>query len=293
MATFRVERTPSQFVTINKTFIYDSELSFKAKGIMTYLLSRPDDWEIYTSEIEKHAQDKKDSVASGIKELIAKGYIERKEKRSSGKFGGYDYSVYEQPKNRIITVEEKPQRLNRNGKTGNGKTDTTNNNITKNNITNNDYITTTTGNPKLIELSDFYEQNHFGMMTPFKQETLLHWVDDLDEQQQGYDLVIAALKMAVKAEVLNLNYVESILRSWHNNRIFNIDDARAHEKARKNKNTPKTKKLEETKIEGKNDKRSPYDPEATYYDVYTQKELEEMAEMEGKTVEEISNYKIY
>ena len=138
MATFRVERIPSQFATINKTFIYDSELSFKAKGIMTYLLSRPDDWEIYTSEIENHAQDKRDSVASGIKELVEKGYIERKQKRSGGKFGGYDYSVYEKPKGRIVTAEEKPQRFNRNGKSGNGKSNTTKNDITKNNITKND-----------------------------------------------------------------------------------------------------------------------------------------------------------
>ena len=140
MATFRVERIPSQFATINKTFIYDSELSFKAKGIMTYLLSRPDDWEIYTTEIEKHAQDKKDSVASGIKELVEKGYIERKQKRSGGKFGGYDYSVYEKPKGRIVTAEEKPQRFNRNGKSGNGKSDTTKNNGTENDLNKNDNI---------------------------------------------------------------------------------------------------------------------------------------------------------
>ena len=140
MATFRVERIPSQFATINKTFIYDSELSFKAKGIMTYLLSRPDDWEIYTTEIEKHAQDKKDSVASGIKELVEKGYIERKQKRSGGKFGGYDYSVYEKPKGRIVTAEEKPQRFNRNGKSENGKSDTTKNNGTENDLNKNDNI---------------------------------------------------------------------------------------------------------------------------------------------------------
>lgn len=203
MATFRVERTPSQFATINKTFIYDSELSFKAKGIMTYLLSRPDDWEIYTTEIEKHAQDKKDSVASGIKELIEKGYIERKQKRSGGKFGGYDYSVYEKPKGRIVTAEEKPQRFNRNGKSENGKSDTTNNNSTKNDLTNNK----DTVSESLKHISNELEI----IQSPLKIQEIEELIKDLGNE--ALDIVKVATDYT-RDNNKGINYLIKVLTNW-------------------------------------------------------------------------------
>lgn len=224
MATFRVERTPSQFATINKTFIYDSELSFKAKGIMTYLLSRPDDWEIYTTEIEKHAQDKKDSVASGIKELIEKGYIERKQKRSGGKFGGYDYSVYEKPKGRIVTAEEKPQRFNRNGKSENGKSDTTNNNSTKNDLTNNK----DTVSESLKHISNELEM----IQSPLKIQEIEELIKDLGNE--ALDIVKVATDYT-RDNNKGINYLIKVLTNWIK------EDVDTKEKA-ENKVKPKTKK---------------------------------------------------
>lgn len=224
MATFRVERTPSQFATINKTFIYDSELSFKAKGIMTYLLSRPDDWEIYTTEIEKHAQDKKDSVASGIKELIEKGYIERKQKRSGGKFGGYDYSVYEKPKGRIVTAEEKPQRFNRNGKSENGKSDTTNNNSTKNDLTNNK----DTVSESLKHISNELEI----IQSPLKIQEIEELIKDLGNE--ALDIVKVATDYT-RDNNKGINYLIKVLTNWIK------EDVDTKEKA-ENKVKPKTKK---------------------------------------------------
>lgn len=85
------------YVQLHKGFIYDKTLSFKAKGILVYLLSRPDDWQVYESEIIKHSRDGKDSVRNGIKELIEQGYISRSNHRTdNGKFAGYIYDVYEE-----------------------------------------------------------------------------------------------------------------------------------------------------------------------------------------------------
>jgi stage V sporulation protein SpoVS len=78
--------------------VRDKSLSAKAKGIHTYLLSLPDDWEIYLSELKEHFTDGKASISAGIKELINANYIKRnKIKNELGQFDGYDYTVYENP----------------------------------------------------------------------------------------------------------------------------------------------------------------------------------------------------
>lgn len=96
---YRKERVPGQFVSIDKEFIYDDRLSMKAKGIMTYILSRPDDWQFYITEIVTNAKDSKDAISTGIKELITCGYIERYRKRDEkGILREYVYIVHESPK---------------------------------------------------------------------------------------------------------------------------------------------------------------------------------------------------
>lgn len=135
MATFRTKKRASEFVTLDKTAIYDSELSFKAKGILLYLLSRPDDWQIYESEIVKHCSDGRDSVRTGLKELEEKHYIIRTRKRDEkGRLKEYEYIVYERPHHIGLSNVGKTNI----GLSNVGKPDTTNNNTTNNKSTNND-----------------------------------------------------------------------------------------------------------------------------------------------------------
>mgnify|MGYP001455794602 CR=1 FL=1 len=131
------------YVMIRKEPLENESLSWKSKGILAYLLSLPDDWQIYESELVKHSTDGRDSLRSGIKELIELGYIERVRKQGSdGKFAGYNYTVYENP-TRVGKTN--------NGKTENGKSNTTNNNLTNNNITNINNITLLNTQPTTIE----------------------------------------------------------------------------------------------------------------------------------------------
>jgi hypothetical protein len=98
------------YVMVNKGYLEDKEISFKAKGLLTYLLSRPDDWKVYISHLKKISTDGRDSVGNAIKELMKKGYITRSETpKSKGKYTGYKYTVFESPKNRNgLTATEKP-----------------------------------------------------------------------------------------------------------------------------------------------------------------------------------------
>jgi len=105
------------YVMLNKKFLNDTKLSWKAKGILAYLLSLPDDWQVYEDEIVKHSADGRDSTRSGIKELTDRGYIDRERIRDEkGMMRGYNYSVYEVPDHI--------------GKPDNGESNTTNNDLT-------------------------------------------------------------------------------------------------------------------------------------------------------------------
>lgn len=82
MATFRTIKESGDFVTVHKSFVFDSNLSAKAKGILLYFLSRPDNWQIYTSEVVKHMNDGQKSINSGVQELMDNKYVHRIQKKS-------------------------------------------------------------------------------------------------------------------------------------------------------------------------------------------------------------------
>lgn len=135
MATFRVYKESGNFVTVHKDFIHDSNISWKAKGILLYLLSRPDDWQIYETELEQHSTDGLSGLKSGIKELEEKGYIHRNRKRDNkGRLKEYEYAVYEQPNHMRFSNVGKSYI----GKTYVGESHPTNNDSTNNDNTNND-----------------------------------------------------------------------------------------------------------------------------------------------------------
>lgn len=99
MPTFRVQKDKENpYVMINKKYLSDPDLSMKAKGILTYLLSKPDDWKVYQKEIVKNTKEGRDAIRSGIKELEEAGYIIKvRLHKANGEFAGYEYFVYEIP----------------------------------------------------------------------------------------------------------------------------------------------------------------------------------------------------
>lgn len=102
------------YTIIDNTFIRDIRLSWKAKGLMTYFLSLPDDWEIHLSEVEKHATDGRDSLRSAIKELKKCGYLKAEQKNEKGRFSEVVYTIIENPNEpqTEIPYTEKPRTEN-------------------------------------------------------------------------------------------------------------------------------------------------------------------------------------
>ena len=96
----------NQYVTINNSVFTDQRLSWKAKGIMGYLLSRPDNWKVIVGDLVKQSKDGRDAVYAGLKELKQHGYLEHRPVRQlDGKkaITGWEYIVHEEP---IETAKE-------------------------------------------------------------------------------------------------------------------------------------------------------------------------------------------
>ncbi|MEN3133301.1 conserved phage C-terminal domain-containing protein [Bacillus albus] len=108
MGIYRVIKD-GNYTTINNTGLRDRQLSWKAKGILAYLLSLPDDWKVYMTEIINHATDGKDSFNNGMKELKNRGYVKRFPiKGEDGKIKEWETLIYEVPQT-DYPVMENPQ----------------------------------------------------------------------------------------------------------------------------------------------------------------------------------------
>lgn len=74
MQSIKRKRAGDNFTILSNEFLRDENLSLKAKGLLAYILSLPDDWKIYFEEIEKHHKDGVRAVRSAWKDLELHGY---------------------------------------------------------------------------------------------------------------------------------------------------------------------------------------------------------------------------
>ena len=102
----RVKRIPNNFVTMDKGFFEDSRLSYKAKGILGYLLTKPDNWEVRITDLKNHAKDGRDSIYAGLKELQDHGYYRKVQVRNDkGRLSHWECFICEVP---MTNREESP-----------------------------------------------------------------------------------------------------------------------------------------------------------------------------------------
>ena len=97
MKLIRVKKD-NNFTTINNEFIFNKNLSLKAKGLLCHILALPNDWTLYVEEVGKWHTDGKSAIYSAFKELTANGYMKREQIRGSkGKIIKWNYLVFEKP----------------------------------------------------------------------------------------------------------------------------------------------------------------------------------------------------
>ena len=98
MAVFRVEKT-KDYTVMSNHHLRNVALSLKAKGLMSLMLSLPEDWDYTLKGLTYLFTDGLDSIRQGIRELEEHGYIVRERKRDNkGRLGGMEYVIYETPR---------------------------------------------------------------------------------------------------------------------------------------------------------------------------------------------------
>ena len=115
MAVFRVERNTGYTVMSNH-HLRNKELSLKAKGLLSQMLSLPEDWDYTLSGLSYINRESIDAIRTAVWELEKAGYITRRQGRDEkGKMTAIEYTIYEQPQPPELDcpVLENPTQLNK------------------------------------------------------------------------------------------------------------------------------------------------------------------------------------
>lgn len=109
MGIFRVVKT-KDYTIINNYLCKDRRLSLKGKGLLTVMLSLPEDWDYTIRGLSAILLEGERAISSTLKELEALGYLERNVLRNKrGIITDTEYIIYEQPKNPVKIDEEPPK----------------------------------------------------------------------------------------------------------------------------------------------------------------------------------------
>lgn len=111
MAVFRIDKT-RDYTVMSNHHLRNTELSLKAKGLLSLMLSLPENWDYTTKGLAAICKDGIDSISSCIRELEKHGYIIRERMRNEkGQLTTIEYTILEQPKS-VPPEREKPIREN-------------------------------------------------------------------------------------------------------------------------------------------------------------------------------------
>ena len=204
----RVSKRPERYTITDNEIINDSAMTWEARGLLIYLLSKPNNWHMRLEDLVKHSPAGIKVVRRIVKELEILRYIFRFKYQDKGGKWVWESVVFEWPYNEIdIDGIVKP--YTRLGytvypHTPKGKTEPVRPN--RGGLTNTDDIlltSTTTGN-----LEDVYKlwQNNIGMLEPILSEKLA-----LDYEDYGYEWIEYAITECVTAGVRNYKYFAGIL----------------------------------------------------------------------------------
>ena len=109
MAVFRIEKT-RDYTVMSNHHLRNTNFSLKAKGLLSLMLSLPEEWDYTTKGLARICKDGVDSICAGVRELEEQGYVIRERVRNpNGQLGSIEYTILEQPR---PPEREKPEREN-------------------------------------------------------------------------------------------------------------------------------------------------------------------------------------
>lgn len=234
MAKFKVKKT-KEYTIMSNYHLKEKEMSLKAKGLLSVMLSLPEDWDYSIAGLVSICKENESAIKGALSELKDFGYLEvvklMPNESSNGRID-YIYNIYEKPKQEgkkqeienlpleILEVENQGQ-LNTNNKYNNI-------NIINTKKQNIDYINNNSSSiEKRDTIYDFLEQNFGRTLNGIEIEMIREWNDN--------ELTRYAIKQAVLNGKYNVKYINTILVNYKNNSIMTVQQAQEEEKMFKSK----------------------------------------------------------
>lgn len=171
MSVFRINKTQNYTVMSNHHF-KEKGMSLKAKGLLSLMLSLPDDWDYSISGLATLSKDGKDSIMSALAELEKFGYLTRKRlTNEKGQFAGVEYNIFEipQPKD---PISENPNEGNENSENANSEKPAQLNTNLTNHLFNLFTNELSTKDGELLDLYQQYIQVRENMKSPLNETSL-------------------------------------------------------------------------------------------------------------------------
>ena len=204
MPVIRVQKTKNYTVMANY-HLRDKRLSFKAKGLMSFMLSLPEEWDYTVNGLSAFATDGRDGVREALRELETAGYLRMGQSRTSGKFGKTEYIITEKPftgnplTGKPITakpITENPTQLS--------TKEVSTKEVSKE-------VVSTGHDDGLSECVKFWQDNMMRDMTPFEFQTMESLIEDYSLEWTKEAMKKAALLEPSKR---NMKYITGILKGW-------------------------------------------------------------------------------
>ncbi|HDR4873795.1 TPA: DnaD domain protein [Bacillus cereus] len=231
MGIFRVKKD-NNYSVINNTGLKDKRLSWKAKGILAYILTLPDDWVFYREELSQHAKDGINSLRAGMQELKEYGYIRRFPVRDEkNKIVKRETIIYEIPVDDYPPVENPPA-----GKPVAGNLPVENHKLLNTNIQSTKELNTDIQNinhrhdnkQKLISQrlinDDFKISHQFLMKNRISLSEIA--IRELGAfcESLGSELIGEAVNRSIDENVPKWRYVRGILKKWETKKVKTLKD---------------------------------------------------------------------
>ena len=178
MAVFRVEKT-KDFTIMSNYHLRDKNLSLKAKGLLSQMLSLPEEWDYTLAGLACINKESKDAIRSAVNELEQAGYITRRQTTTEGgRFGCNEYLIRERP----VLPSPLPE---------NPTTDST---------------------PTAIPMSENPTQLNINSSKTEKEKTELSSTDSLPISQKRNRTEVTAAEMRSYQEIISQNISYDLLR---------------------------------------------------------------------------------
>lgn len=233
MGIVRVEKNKNYSV-VNNTGLRDERLSWKAKGILAYILTLPDDWVFYREELATHAKDGLDSLRSGMKELKEYGYLQRLPIRNNNnKIVSWETVIHEVPQVEPLAdfppVEEPPV----------GNPPVENPELLNTNIPSTNKLNTNIPNTNHYHDDKDESKSHVLVDEEFKisynflgekgiplSEIAITELGEFCDLF-GRELILHATNKAIDENAPKWNYIKAILKNWQKQKVKTLDDVAA------------------------------------------------------------------